>query len=136
VILDDKNNIYGTTESGGTYGSGVLFKLSPQGTTYKESVLHNFKGPGYSDGAHPDAGLTAVGSTLYGTTVDGGGHGNNDGTIYRISTTGSDYKVLYDFVQATGSNPGYGALFASGADLYGTTQSGGAGFGVVYKFVP
>ena len=29
VILDSAGNLYGTTEFGGTYGEGVVFKIEP-----------------------------------------------------------------------------------------------------------
>jgi uncharacterized repeat protein (TIGR03803 family) len=29
LILDDKGNLYGTTATGGTYGGGVVFEITP-----------------------------------------------------------------------------------------------------------
>ncbi len=66
---------YGTTFSGGEYGSGgTVFSITTSGT---EKVLHSF-GKG-SDGARPNAGLIDVKGTLYGTTPEGGAHGGSYG---------------------------------------------------------
>jgi len=45
-------NLYGTTESGGAFNSGVVFKLDPSG---QETVLYSFTGG--ADGGVPTAGL-------------------------------------------------------------------------------
>jgi uncharacterized repeat protein (TIGR03803 family) len=29
VIVDDKGNLFGTTETGGTYNSGIAFEITP-----------------------------------------------------------------------------------------------------------
>ncbi len=64
--------LYGTTYYGGTHGAGAVFKLTPAGSGYSESVLHSFAGG--SDGAQPMATLVAdKQGTLYGSTYAGGG---------------------------------------------------------------
>jgi uncharacterized repeat protein (TIGR03803 family) len=46
VVVDRYGNIYGTTQQGGYYGEGVVFRLSPTACgKLKFSVLHAFKGP-------------------------------------------------------------------------------------------
>ena len=136
VVVDDDTNIYGTTQSGGKYGKGVLFKLTASasgGGNYTESILHHFGAPG--DGATPYAApvLALKGDYMYGTTSAGGAGGV--GTIYEIKTNGTKYKVLHSFSAATGANPGYGSLFLSVKTLYGATVGGGKpGLGVVYSF--
>jgi len=70
--------LYGTTEAGGTYGGGTVFKLT---TTGKMTVLHDF-GNG-TDGNCPVAALIASGGLLYGTAAQGGTAGN--GTVFAIS---------------------------------------------------
>jgi len=55
LIFHQKGNLYGTTENGGSYKSGVVFKLTPKG---KETVLYSFCAQsGCTDGAGPVAGL-------------------------------------------------------------------------------
>jgi uncharacterized repeat protein (TIGR03803 family) len=88
VIAGKDGNLYGTTFTGGSKshgdapGSGVVFKLSPNGT---EAVLYAFSGG--SDGALPFAGLIALrGGRLLGTTVSGGRSGN--GAVFELLGTG------------------------------------------------
>src|SRR5271157_2921669 len=59
LIQAPDNTLYGTTQSGGTAGSGVVFKIHPDGTGY--TVLWNFSGG--NDGGNPYAGLILSGST-------------------------------------------------------------------------
>jgi uncharacterized repeat protein (TIGR03803 family) len=75
-LLNVNGTLYGTTEVGGAYGYGTVFKITRRG---KETVLHSFAG-GSGDGANPYAGLLKVKSGFYGTTVWGGA--NNDGTVF------------------------------------------------------
>jgi len=59
-----------------------VFKLTPNGTTWIESVLHSFMGA--NDGANPDSRPIVDPNTgaLYGTTQFGGT--NNGGTVYMV----------------------------------------------------
>ena len=67
VIFDAAGNLYGTTEGGGAFRKGVVFKLDPRGVY---TVLHSFNG---TDGAYPYAGLVLdADGNLYGTTAEGG----------------------------------------------------------------
>ncbi len=93
----------------------------------KYRVLYSFGGS--SDGAHPQGGLIDVGGTLYGTTNGGGSSscfGSNDGcgTVFSVTTSGTE-KVLHTFgVGKDGFNPLAGLINAGGI-LYGTTSDGG-----------
>jgi uncharacterized repeat protein (TIGR03803 family) len=82
LTLDSSGALYGTTVSGGTNGTGTVFKLTPNGSGgYTESLLHSFAGG--TDGQHPVASLTLDSSgALYGTTIYGGTNGK--GTVFRI----------------------------------------------------
>ena len=82
-LLNVKGKLYGTTTAGGgstncTDGCGTVFEMSTSGA---ETVLHDFAGG--SDGATPEAGLTALKGKLYGTTNAGGK--SNDGTIFALT---------------------------------------------------
>jgi hypothetical protein len=81
LAIDSSNNLYGTTEYGGTLTSyGTVFQLTKGSNgQWMQKVLHTFAGG--TDGANPLAGLTidAKGS-LYGATQFGGTGGNN-GTV-------------------------------------------------------
>jgi uncharacterized repeat protein (TIGR03803 family) len=119
--------LYGTAQSGGTAGLGVVFTIHPDGTGY--NVLWNFSGG--NDGGNPYAGLLLSGSTLYGTTYSGGS--NSLGTVFAINTDGSGFTNLYSFTGGPdGANP-CGGLVLSGGSLYGTAEEGGGhGFGSVF----
>ena len=66
LIADAGGNLYGTTFSGGDFGQGAVFALSPGGV---ERVIYSFHGAP-DDGGRPGAALT-LGSdgNLYGTTL-------------------------------------------------------------------
>src|SRR5882672_597582 len=45
LIADPSDNLYGTVETGGAYGYGVVFQLAPGANgTWTQKVLHSFKG--------------------------------------------------------------------------------------------
>jgi uncharacterized repeat protein (TIGR03803 family) len=84
ALLDVKGTLYGTTAYGGSgtacgsSGCGTVFKITTSG---KEAVLYSFAGE--PDGAGPQAGLTKIDGTLYGTTIGGGA--NNQGTVFSLT---------------------------------------------------
>jgi len=132
VLLRDNNgSLFGTASTGGSSGSGVVFKIDSAGTY---TVLHNFTGG--TDGGLAYSGLIhdAAGN-LYGTTLMGGTF--NAGVIYRINTAGN-FKVLYNFNKSVDGGSPSAALFRDSAgNLYGTTSSAGVGTaGTVFKIAP
>jgi uncharacterized repeat protein (TIGR03803 family) len=82
MIFDAAGNLYGPTWSGGMYGYGVVFKLTPnQDGSWTESVIHTFNG---SDGANPAMRLISdPAGNLYGITPSGGAYGA--GAVYEIT---------------------------------------------------
>lgn len=76
--------LYGTTYSGGSAGRGVVFKLTPNGSGWTQSVLHSFTG-GSSDGSNPYArpAIDTQTGQLYGATLYGGA--SNSGVVYQIT---------------------------------------------------
>ena len=73
VILWGRS-LYGTTEQGGRFSGGTVFKINTDGTGYTN--VYSFTAPSILstnvDGAVPTAGLALSGSTLYGTAEQGG----------------------------------------------------------------
>lgn len=129
-LVDVGGTFYGTTTLGGGsgcggQGCGTVYSITPTGSSY--SVVYRFAG--HSDGAHPQGTLASKSNMLYGTTTRGGGSGCGGpgcGTIYRVTTGGSE-TVMHGFRGAAsdGAFP-YGGLVLSNAKFYGTTQKGGA----------
>ena len=110
--------------------SALIVVATPvvQAQTY--SVIYNF--PGRAGGAFPEAGLTidARGS-LYGTTA-GGGTGNGNGTVFKLTQKLSGWvsTPLYAFAGGNdGFSPQSGVVFGPNGSLYGTTTAGGVGCG-------
>ena len=133
------STFYGMTSLGGDNGAGTIFQINTDGTGY--NVLYSFGGYGANDGANPSGSLTLSGTTLYGTTANGGTNpgisGNGAGTIFQINTDGTGYNVLYSFGSVTndGTVPcGNITLSADGSTLYGMTSSGGNnGAGTIFQ---
>lgn len=128
VVRDSAGNLYGTTQSGGAEGAGVLFKVDTAG---HETVLHNFG----TDGAMPWGGLIRdAGGNLYGTTVTGGA---GAGVVYKLEPSGQ-YAVLYSFTGGDdGGYPYSGVIRDAAGNLYGTATNGGNKMaGVVFEVEP
>ena len=129
VILGG-NTLYGTALNGGTNNNGTIFKVNTDGSGY--ATLYRFTNS--SDGSLPEAPLVLGGSTLYGTTYNGGTNTADygaGGTIFKIETNGTGYQVIFRFYAAAytsllGAQPLAGLLL-SGDTLYGTTTSGAFG---------
>ena len=82
LAMDSKGNLYGTTLYGGPSNIGTSYKLTKQGKTWKETILHSFVGA--NDGNEPTGNpyIDAKGR-LYGMTQTGGK--SNLGIVYRIT---------------------------------------------------
>lgn len=146
-ILDALGNVYGVAESGGIYGQGVVYELSPAGSgAWTETVLYNFQGARRNqDGANPHATLLADSAgNLYGTTVAGGLLSRTChtgcGTVFMLSQASGQWQetVLYRFTGGVdGSVPYAGVVMDPAGNLYGATIGGGASqAGALYKLAP
>ena len=130
LIRDTAGNVYGTTEDGGAFGQGEVFKVSTAGRLI---VLYSFTGQ--ADGRSPRSGVTSdAHGNLYGTTYYGGAAGM--GVVYKLDPSGHE-TVLHSFAGHDGAAPYAGVLLDPAGYIYGTTYYGGAGrSGVVYKLDP
>jgi hypothetical protein len=139
VVADGSGALYGTTEGGGKYRQGAIYKLSPpttQGGAWKQNILYSFQGVEYEDGSSPMGNLVLSKSgKIYGTTASGGQYG--DGAVFELSPPTQAGKpwtetIIYSFLSSHGSVAPYNGLTAgTGGRLYGATFSGGrdnAGF--------
>ncbi|HEY5750501.1 MAG TPA: choice-of-anchor tandem repeat GloVer-containing protein [Chryseolinea sp.] len=94
--------LYGMTSSGGTYGYGTIFSITPSGVFTK---ILDFNG---ANGKSPvgDLLVSTSGTVMYGTAYAGGA--NDDGVLFKLEN-GNQFTKLYDYSKTTGSNP-VGAL--------------------------
>jgi len=142
LVFDSAGNAYGTTVTGGTFGYGTVFELSPNGSGWTETVLYSFAGS--PDGKNPYGGVTLDASgNLYGTTVAGGNStcsGDGCGVVFKLTNSGGHWResILYNFQGGKdGAGSGGAVVFDSAGNLYGTTPDGGArSMGVVYELIP
>lgn len=146
LLQATNGNLYGTTQGGdpyngnpcGLYGCGTVFEYGWGNTTGPLTTLHTFS---YTDGSVPTAGLIqARDGSLYGTTTQGGTHGNY-GTVFRITPAGK-FITIYNFCAqancADGYSPSGPLLQVADGSLYGVTEAGGANknAGTVFKITP
>jgi uncharacterized repeat protein (TIGR03803 family) len=133
-------NFYGTTDIGGAFDHGTIFRLTSEGVF---TVLHSFCSEnGCGDGAYPGDGALVQGDTgsLFGTTYNGG-YGN--GVAFGI-TLGGAFSAFRLFCPqlpdcASGGEPLFGVIQATDGNLYGTTTTGGKGGGdkgTVFRLTP
>jgi hypothetical protein len=165
LILDQAGNLYGVTAYGGSGncvlsgtkgGCGTVYELTPNGSTWTETILYSFQGD--KDGYFPAGNLVfdAAGN-LYGATNFGGGYGDCNpiygycGTIFKLSPPSGNggpwtETVLYRFKGGKdGAYPNGGLIFDNQGNLYGTTEFGGGssactweedGCGTVFELKP
>jgi uncharacterized repeat protein (TIGR03803 family) len=153
LIMDRAGSLYGTTEFGGTYGFGIVFRLAAKGSGWILSPLYSFQGISNRDGNVPLA-RVVIGpdGSLYGTTQFGGTTGSacpqGCGTVFNLKPPVAACKtafcpwietVLYRFRGgADGAYPeGNTLLIAPSGIIYGTAGEAGAyGYGVVFSLTP
>jgi len=121
-------------------------------------VLYSFGADGFLnsgssiDGGSPNEGLIFDrAGNIYGTTEEGGpvscSTGYGCGTVFELSPQpggGWAQTVLFNFCTSTGdpktcpegAYPLVGLLMDKAGNLYGTTDQGGTGFGVVFELSP
>lgn len=134
LVQASNGNLYGTTISGGAYGDGTIFGITPSG---KVTTLYNVcSQSGCPDGNYLYANLIqASDGNLYGIMDVGGTNGS--GTIFKITLSGT-LTTLYNFCSQSGcpdgQYPAAGLVQDTDGNLYGTTADGGAnGDGTVYS---
>jgi uncharacterized repeat protein (TIGR03803 family) len=132
LTLGNDGNFYGTTEQGGIYGDGTVFKMTPDGTV---TTLASLDG----DNEWPEGAL-ALGNdgNFYGTSYYGGGMMH--GSVFKVTTNGV-VTTLVTFTGDNGANPFAGLTLGNDGNFYGTTVgtaaagvgSGSNFFGTVFR---
>ena len=133
LVQDSAGDLYGTTTLGGLSNSGEVFKLTQGGVYSSVYELNYLAAASTQTTASLVMGAAGV---FYGAAQYGGA--SNSGYVFKIENgVGS---VLYSLAGAPdGFNPKAGLVFGNDGNLYGTTESGGAGgtpSGTVFKVTP
>ena len=140
LVFDAAGNAYGTTVSGGGANCGTVFKLTPSGSQWLQTVLFSFDC--FGSGKNPYGGVTLdAQGNLYGTTVAGGSGGvcagDGCGVVYKLTHSGGSWTetVLYSFGDAPDAGgPGSAVVFDRAGNILGTAPDGGAfAHGAVYE---
>jgi uncharacterized repeat protein (TIGR03803 family) len=124
---------YGTTNQGGLWNSGVIYKVDVLG----HFVLLHSLSPFYpGEGSEPKGGVIQASDGFFYGTTEQGGYG---GEIFRMDAAGN-FTVLHRFDSyfSDGGRPRSGLIEGRDGFLYGTAPSGGqpvtaSRYGVVYR---
>jgi uncharacterized repeat protein (TIGR03803 family) len=131
-VVDNGNGaLYGITQDGG----GVIYKLTQSGGVWTTTIVYS------SLAGHPQGQLVYLTCSsgshpcLFGTTKDGGAHG--DGSVWQYDLHTNSFSTLYSFANGSDGMAPLGGLTEAPAtppgapspapgDLCGTTSIGGA----------
>jgi uncharacterized repeat protein (TIGR03803 family) len=138
LVFDTAGALYGTTQQGGSFGNGMVYKLSPSiFSTWNFTNLYSFTGtPDAANPSSPPA-FDSAGS-LTGVTMGGGL--SNAGAFYRLTpptATGGSWsaRILFNFNGPTGpTTPAYAPIMDTSGAIYGVAARGGRlNQGAVYR---
>ncbi|MEM6524133.1 MAG: choice-of-anchor tandem repeat GloVer-containing protein [Bacteroidota bacterium] len=135
-----QRSFIGTTENGGGFLSGSIFKIDTSGTGFE--TLYSF--PVENRGKSPDDALLEFTDGLYYGTARGGLF--NSGVLFTYDFTGNNYKVRLDFGDSLGGPTAQ--LITNGTIIYGalggsTTRNAALfsynptteAFNILYEFI-
>lgn len=131
LAFDTSGHLYGATTSGGVYGYGVVFELTPAANrAWKYLPLHEFRNN--PDGYAPFALTLDAAGNVYGVTSLGGTHSH--GTAFELTPKPGGglwtEKILHNFNNndEDGAIPEGALTLGPSGTLYGVTQTGGANY--------
>lgn len=129
LVQGRDGHLYGTTLFGGSYNSGIAFRITLDGTL---TVLHEF-GETADAGRAPGALIQIANGSFYGTSCVGGAA--NAGTIFRMTEAG-DVTPLYAFTNGADGRCPSSVLLARDGMFYGVAAGGPTGEGVAFRMTP
>lgn len=114
LVHASDGNFYGTTQAGGLYGAGTIFRVTPKGIL---TTLYSFDG---IEASAPLGGalIQATDGKLYGTS-------NDRDTIFNIRLSGEEMTFIHNFPGKEASSPEGALLQGTDGMFYGTTFNGG-----------
>ena len=150
LIQGSDGNFYGTAwaaeEGEITLSGGAVFSLTPAG---KFTLLHLFvagTNRTFANGSGPTSLTEGADGNLYGL-ADFGGNGPNAvypnyGVVFRVSKTGTGFKVIHRFCSvgtscSDGGNSAGPLVAAADGNLYGAGNEGGSlNEGTIFRITP
>lgn len=127
VLVLSGNTLYGTTEFGGQFGIGTIFRINTDGTGFTN--IYNFSGDRFAGGAGIN--IVVSSNTLYGT---GGWVGDDRTFLFALSTDGTGFTNLNTFgvipYDISGCTSG---LILSSNTVYGAGLGGAYGYGSIFS---
>lgn len=145
LFIDGAGDIFGTTELGGTEGSGALFEFIPErNKTWSYKILHSFCSEcaqGYEPGTGGALAMDGAGN-VYGTTMFGAA--GDAGAIFKLLPNGrkSQISTVFSFscvnsVCPDGYYPLGGIVLDDAGSIFSLEQFGGAaGYGTLLQLSP
>jgi uncharacterized repeat protein (TIGR03803 family) len=111
LVFDQEGNLYGTSASGGAYGQGAVFELTPSSGGWTETILYSFTGG--NDGGDPTSVVAGIDGNVYGTA---GGGADGYGVVFQLvrPPSGGSWteNVIYNLT----------CYYCSGPDVYSLIQ--------------
>jgi len=145
LTIGGAGTLYGTTQLGGTYQFGTVFKLVYKGSNWILNPVYEFTGT--DDGAYPEAELViGPNGALYGTAYGAGI--SQSGTVFELKPPLTVCKAILCYWNVTvlhsffgppdAALPEYAPLtFDQSGNIYGTTPQGGQyNTGAVFEVTP
>jgi hypothetical protein len=137
--MDASGNLYGTLANFGgqcpfSGTCGTVYELSPSGSGWTESILHNFVA-GKTDGAYPFGVSFDSAGNLYGVAIYG--YADNThcgqygcGVVFELSpSSGGTWTetILHEFQDGADGNPNglSGVAIDASGNIFGTAAAGG-----------
>ena len=128
LIFGTDGTLYGTTSSGGSFGYGTVFKLTPAG---EHTTLFSFA---RTNGLNPTSLVRSDDGTLFGTTSDWISVNAPD-TVFKLSPSGEFTQISSSF--EGGPRRPWALTLGTDGNLYGADRAGGPNrFGSFFRITP